>query len=199
MVESRRDDNKEKSGLATRQNSNTSAVVSDRRARRKLKRGEEVIRATDEDDAAEIDDDYEDDDYDEDDEVADASASGRGVTAGKGVRTRKRDEALRDREREAQGRAENVPVVGGLITYFRGVVAEVQKVTWPTREEAQRLTILVLAVTVSASLVLGAIDLFYGWWMQEGIKSTGTFVLVAIPVAIIAGGLSWFYVIREQE
>ncbi len=39
------------------------------------------------------------------------------------------------------------------------VVAELRKAHWPTREEALRLSILVLAVCVAVGLILGALDL----------------------------------------
>jgi len=38
---------------------------------------------------------------------------------------------------------------------------ELKKVVWPTRQEAIRLTIIVMAVCIVAGLVLGAID--YGF------------------------------------
>ncbi|NJL93422.1 MAG: preprotein translocase subunit SecE [Anaerolineae bacterium] len=84
-----------------------------------------------------------------------------------------------------------------MVTYFRGVLTEVQKVTWPTREEARRLTLIVLAVSIMASLFLGGIDLFYGWWFQQGFDSTETFLVIALPVALIAGAAAWYFVLRE--
>ena len=41
------------------------------------------------------------------------------------------------------------------------LVAELKKVTWPTRQEAIRLTIIVLLVCVVIAVILGAID--YGF------------------------------------
>jgi preprotein translocase SecE subunit len=40
----------------------------------------------------------------------------------------------------------------------RGIVAELKKVSWLSREDAARLTVIVLAVTVSVALVLGGVD-----------------------------------------
>lgn len=45
-----------------------------------------------------------------------------------------------------------------LIRYFRETRAELRKVTWPTREQAIRLTLIVLAVTTFMAILLGAID-----------------------------------------
>lgn len=41
------------------------------------------------------------------------------------------------------------------------IFGELKKVVWPTRQEAIRLTIIVMAVCIAAGLVLGAID--YGF------------------------------------
>ncbi len=119
------------------------------------------------------------------------------TTAPKDARTRSRREAMRAREKDARRRGESLPLVGGIVRYFRDVIAEVQKVTWPTREEARRLTIIVIAVTIFFAIMLGSIDLFYGWWFELGVADTGAFLLVAIPFFLIAGGLSWYYILRE--
>jgi preprotein translocase subunit SecE len=42
--------------------------------------------------------------------------------------------------------------------FFAEVVAELRKAHWPTRQEALRLSLMVLAVCVAAGLVLGACD-----------------------------------------
>ena len=45
-----------------------------------------------------------------------------------------------------------------LVRYFRGVRAEMRKVTWPSRQATTRLTGIVLGVTVTMSIALGLID-----------------------------------------
>jgi len=45
-----------------------------------------------------------------------------------------------------------------IVRYFRETRAELRKVTWPSREEALRLTGIVLATTVGFSLFLGIVD-----------------------------------------
>ncbi len=49
----------------------------------------------------------------------------------------------------------------------RDVVSELRKVTWPTRAEATRLTILVIAVSVATGLLLGAVDLVFASLMNR--------------------------------
>ena len=47
----------------------------------------------------------------------------------------------------------------GLFSFFGEVIGELKKVTWPTREETTRLTILVISVSVAIGIILGVIDL----------------------------------------
>jgi preprotein translocase subunit SecE len=45
-----------------------------------------------------------------------------------------------------------------IVRYFKETRAEIRKVTWPTRQEATNLTLIVLAVTVAMAIFLGAVD-----------------------------------------
>jgi preprotein translocase subunit SecE len=45
--------------------------------------------------------------------------------------------------------------------YFNETIGELRKVSWPTRKEATNLTLVVLAVTLSMSLLLGFLDYIY--------------------------------------
>jgi preprotein translocase subunit SecE len=47
------------------------------------------------------------------------------------------------------------------LQFFGEVVAELRKAVWPTRQETMRLTIMVLAVSISVGMFLGAVD--YGF------------------------------------
>jgi len=44
---------------------------------------------------------------------------------------------------------------------IRNVITELRKVSWPSRDEAARLTLIVLVITIAVALVLGFID--YGF------------------------------------
>jgi preprotein translocase subunit SecE len=51
--------------------------------------------------------------------------------------------------------------VGGRIgigRFFGEVISELRKVNWPTRQEATRLTVLVLTVSVAIGIFLGLLD-----------------------------------------
>lgn len=45
--------------------------------------------------------------------------------------------------------------------FVSDVVAELRRVTWPTREETVRLTVMVIAVAAAVGLLLGLVDLAF--------------------------------------
>ena len=45
--------------------------------------------------------------------------------------------------------------------YWKETRGELRKVTWPTREESQRLTVIVIAVTILFALFLWVFDLLF--------------------------------------
>ncbi len=57
-----------------------------------------------------------------------------------------------------------------LLRYFRETRGELRKVTWPTREESQRLTAIVLGVTAVMALFLGLLDLIFSNGIQELVR-----------------------------
>lgn len=48
---------------------------------------------------------------------------------------------------------------GGIQRWFHETRSELRKVTWPTREEALRLTYVVIGISLVMGLVLGVLDL----------------------------------------
>lgn len=52
------------------------------------------------------------------------------------------------------------------IRYIADVFGELKKVTWPTREEAWRLTVTVIMITVTVGLILGGIDFIFSEFMK---------------------------------
>jgi preprotein translocase subunit SecE len=59
---------------------------------------------------------------------------------------------------------------GGIQRWFQETRGELRKVVWPTREEALRLTYVVIAISLIMGAVLGAMDLLlstlYGMLVQ---------------------------------
>ena len=54
--------------------------------------------------------------------------------------------------------AKSVPAKKSRFSFFAEVVAELRKAHWPTRQEALRLSLLVLAVIVAVGAILGGLD-----------------------------------------
>ena len=47
--------------------------------------------------------------------------------------------------------------------FVRGVIAEMRRVTWPTRDEWVSATVLTIALVVGIGLFTFALDQFFGW------------------------------------
>lgn len=54
-----------------------------------------------------------------------------------------------------------------VIRYFYEVYLELRKVTWPTREEAWNMTLVVIAISVVIGLILGAVDFGLSQFVQH--------------------------------
>ncbi|MBU0649891.1 preprotein translocase subunit SecE [Patescibacteria group bacterium] len=48
--------------------------------------------------------------------------------------------------------------MAGALNYLAGVKAEFKKVTWPTRREALRLTLMVVGGSLLVGLLVGGVD-----------------------------------------
>lgn len=64
------------------------------------------------------------------------------------------------RDRLVSRRATAESIGRGLnVGFVKEVVAELRRVTWPSRDETIRLTLMVIAVSVAVGILLGGIDL----------------------------------------
>ena len=59
-------------------------------------------------------------------------------------------------------KAQVVKEPNAIIRYYRETVGELRKVVWPTREEAWRLTQIVLIVITVMAIILGTADYLFG-------------------------------------
>ena len=84
-----------------------------------------------------------------------------------------------------------------IIRYFRETWAELKKVRWPTRQEAQNLTLIVVAVTVGMAAILGLMDLFFAWEFK-GLIDNNTVNLVIAGAGLLAGIVALIFGMREQ-
>jgi len=84
-----------------------------------------------------------------------------------------------------------------ITTYFRETWAELKKVRWPTRQEAQNLTLIVLAVTVGMALLLGAMDAFFAWEFT-GLIDNNIMNIVIAGVGLVGGIVALIFGMRGQ-
>ncbi len=84
-----------------------------------------------------------------------------------------------------------------LFNYLKETRAELRKVHWPTQEEARTLTLVVLGVTVAMALLLGFLDLVFGWLMA-GVINLNPLAIIA-SVLVVMGMLGAGYVLMRQE
>lgn len=56
-----------------------------------------------------------------------------------------------------------------LINYFRESVAELKKVSWPTRAQAVRSTILVIVISFVTAVFLGGTDYFLNKILEKAL------------------------------
>ena len=60
--------------------------------------------------------------------------------------------------------AKAAPKKDNIITrYVKETRAELRKVTWPTRQEALNLTLIVVGFTIFMAALLGIIDYIFAW------------------------------------
>jgi preprotein translocase subunit SecE len=58
-------------------------------------------------------------------------------------------------------KVQTVKEPNALVRFYRETVGELKKVVWPTREEALRLTWIVLVVITIMAILLGAFDYLF--------------------------------------
>ncbi len=61
--------------------------------------------------------------------------------------------------------------MNSLISYFQDSLVELRQVRWPTRQQAIRLSIIVIAFTLVCTVLLGAVD----FGLSELLKQLLTF------------------------
>lgn len=53
------------------------------------------------------------------------------------------------------------------IKFLKQVRTELKRVTWPTRKEAVRYTLLVIGLTLGVAAFLGGLDFLFSWLLTE--------------------------------
>ncbi len=75
--------------------------------------------------------------------------------------------------------------------FLGSVRAEIVKVTWPTRENIQRLTLIVLAVTVASAIILGVLSFIFTQLVKFGLDSPIILIGFIAGVVLIALWVLW--------
>jgi preprotein translocase subunit SecE len=84
-----------------------------------------------------------------------------------------------------------------VVKYFQETRAELRKVSWPTREEARNLTLIIVAVTIAMAVFLGLFDYLFQETVGGIIRGQVIWVGIAV-VLFLAGASAFFYNSREE-
>jgi len=83
-----------------------------------------------------------------------------------------------------------------LVQYLRDTRAELRKVHWPTRKEAENLTKIVLGVTVAMALLMGLLDYLFSLELRGLIS--GNAVAIGAAIFVAAGSALAAVIINRQ-
>lgn len=79
----------------------------------------------------------------------------------------------------------------GVRTYFTEVRTELNKVSWPTRDDVQHLTVVVLAVTIASSIALGFLSFILSLVVNDyGMQYP---IILGVLFVIIVAGTIWSF------
>jgi preprotein translocase subunit SecE len=84
-----------------------------------------------------------------------------------------------------------------VVKYFKETRAELRKVSWPTREETQNLTMIIVGVTVAMAIFLGILDYIFQI-VAAGVIG-GDVIRIVIAALLLAAGGAAFYFNSQQE
>lgn len=94
---------------------------------------------------------------------------------------------------------QRIPVVRPIYNYLAESMEEMQKVTWPSREETYRLTRLVIAFTIFSSIGLGLFDVFYGWWFRQALDNETIFLGFGAIVSVALLVFTYYFFVKADE
>jgi preprotein translocase subunit SecE len=81
--------------------------------------------------------------------------------------------------------------------YLRDTRAELRKVHWPTRQEAENLTKIVLGVTVAMALLMGLLDYLFSLQLR-GLINGNAIAIGVLVFAAIASVLAVVIINRQM-
>lgn len=51
--------------------------------------------------------------------------------------------------------------------YIKESIEEMKKVTWPTKKETQRYSLLVIGISIAVAIFLGVLDYIFNWGFEQ--------------------------------
>jgi preprotein translocase subunit SecE len=87
-------------------------------------------------------------------------------------------ETKKKSRKKSKEKNENKGIIGNIRTYLGEVRNELNKVTWPDREEVIRLTRIVFIVTAIAAIVLGVAGAVLTFIIEYGIDFPVIFIIM---------------------
>lgn len=105
----------------------------------------------------------------------------------------RRQKKARKSKTEAEGNAITSPLYATL-DYFNNVRSELNKVSWPNREDTRRLTILCINVTIASAVFLGTLSVILTEFIRFGLAPGNAWMLLGIIVLMVGGA---FYAMRR--
>ncbi len=54
-----------------------------------------------------------------------------------------------------------------IFNYLKAAIAEIKKVSWPTKKETMQYTILVIVLSLAVAALLGGLDYIFNWLIQK--------------------------------
>ncbi len=61
----------------------------------------------------------------------------------------------------------NNSMANKIVQYFQEAHTELKKVTWPTRQETIKHTLLVIGISIALAIFLGGLDFFFNWLLEQ--------------------------------
>ena len=58
-------------------------------------------------------------------------------------------------------------IIQKISSFFKDAISEMKKVTWPTKKEATKNTLIVIMVCIAVAIFLGGIDFLFNKLIEE--------------------------------
>jgi len=97
--------------------------------------------------------------------------------------------------KKSKAKNEDVSFLGRIRIYIGEVRSELNKVSWPDRDNVVNLTKIVLAVTIASSIILGLIAVFFTVLIDFGVdpaSKANALIFIAIFAVIIGAAVYYF-------